>query len=174
MQAAWDGKPRLSIWLSAVCNVPADPYYQAVARCFILTNLSIRRLIPSRLNHHRANMSPGNLAERLKAPIRKSTSEPGLSAIAACWKLGLIGDVKEMLAALLPSLSDHMDRRLDACLADYAKARKSLDALAESGHTSQTIHPQYVRAFSARLQLTMRSSPVTSGRRRPGLRANSR
>jgi len=60
-------------------------------------------------------------------------------------ELGLVGDIRETLAALLPCLSEHTDRRhLDACLADYAKARKSLDALAESGPTSQTIHPQYV------------------------------
>jgi pyruvate dehydrogenase (quinone) len=60
-------------------------------------------------------------------------------------ELGLVGDIKETLAALLTSLSEHTDRRhLDACLADYAKARKSLNALAESGPASQTIHPQYV------------------------------
>jgi len=60
-------------------------------------------------------------------------------------ELGLVGDIKETLAALLPGLSEHTDRRhLDACLADYAKARQGLDALAESGPTSPTIHPQYV------------------------------
>src|SRR5690606_12818946 len=31
-EAAWDGKPRLHIWLSATCGVPPDLYHQAVSR----------------------------------------------------------------------------------------------------------------------------------------------
>jgi predicted P-loop ATPase len=35
LQAAWDREPRLSIWLSACCGVPCDPYHQAVGRNII-------------------------------------------------------------------------------------------------------------------------------------------
>jgi len=35
LQAAWDGKPRLAVWLSATCGVPCDPYHQAVGRNII-------------------------------------------------------------------------------------------------------------------------------------------
>jgi pyruvate dehydrogenase (quinone) len=49
-------------------------------------------------------------------------------------ELGLVGDVKETLGELLPRLAEHTDSaHLDAAVADYRKARKSLDALAESG-----------------------------------------
>ena len=59
--------------------------------------------------------------------------------------LGLVGDVKTTLKALLPKLTEHKDTsHLDQALADYRKARKALDALAESGPNSSIIHPQYV------------------------------
>ncbi|MGC1333252.1 ubiquinone-dependent pyruvate dehydrogenase, partial [Pseudomonas sp.] len=59
--------------------------------------------------------------------------------------LGLIGDVKHTLQQLLPRLAEHTDHtHLDQALADYAKARRDLDNLAESGPGSSTIHPQYV------------------------------
>jgi pyruvate dehydrogenase (quinone) len=59
--------------------------------------------------------------------------------------LGLVGDVKTTLKALLPKLTEHKDTsHLDQALADYSKARKALDALAESGPNSSIIHPQYV------------------------------
>jgi hypothetical protein len=35
LQAAWDGTPRLSIWLSRACSVPCDLYHQAVSRNII-------------------------------------------------------------------------------------------------------------------------------------------
>ena len=59
--------------------------------------------------------------------------------------LGLIGTVKDTLAALEPLLQEKTRRRhLDACVDHYQKARKELDDLAvgEPGHTP--IHPQYV------------------------------
>jgi pyruvate dehydrogenase (quinone) len=58
--------------------------------------------------------------------------------------LGLVGDVRETIAALLPRLIVKADRRhLDRSLAHYRKARKGLDDLAveESG---KHIHPQFV------------------------------
>lgn len=60
-------------------------------------------------------------------------------------KLGLIGDVRHTLQQLLPRLHERTDTtHLDTALADYAKTRKDLDNLAESGPNSSTIHPQYV------------------------------
>src|ERR1022692_4618813 len=59
--------------------------------------------------------------------------------------LGLIGTVKDTLAALEPLLQEKTQRtHLDACVDHYQKARKELDELAvgEPGHTP--IHPQYV------------------------------
>ncbi len=67
-------------------------------------------------------------------------------------ELGLIGNVKETIAALLPALKAKPDRRfLDAALAHYAKARKGLDDLAESGPHSTIIHPQYVTRLASEL-----------------------
>ncbi len=60
-------------------------------------------------------------------------------------KLGVIGDVRHTLQQLLPRLAERTDTaHLDTALADYAKTRKDLDNLAESGPNSATIHPQYV------------------------------
>lgn len=60
-------------------------------------------------------------------------------------ELGLIGGVRETIEGLLPQLADRTDaRHLDAALAHYKKARADLDALAESGPASDTIHPQYL------------------------------
>jgi len=67
-------------------------------------------------------------------------------------ELGLLGDVKATLEMLLPQLDEKRDAtHLEACLADYAKARKNLDKLAESGPTSKVIHPQYVAKLASEL-----------------------
>jgi pyruvate dehydrogenase (quinone) len=67
-------------------------------------------------------------------------------------ELGLVGDVKETLNALLPRLAEHADgAHLEAAVADYRKARKNLDALAESGPNSAIIHPQYVTRMVSEL-----------------------
>lgn len=66
--------------------------------------------------------------------------------------LGLLGNVKETIAALLPTLAEKTDRRhLDAALADYRHARADLDALAESGPDSTQIHPQYLSRLVSEL-----------------------
>ncbi|KQM70212.1 ubiquinone-dependent pyruvate dehydrogenase [Xylophilus sp. Leaf220] len=61
--------------------------------------------------------------------------------------MGLVGDVKTTLEALLPRLSQKPDRgHLEACLKHYSKARAGLDELAApptDGAASQ-IHPQQV------------------------------
>ncbi len=59
--------------------------------------------------------------------------------------LGLIGTVKDTMAALMPLLQEKTQRaQLDACVDHYQRARKGLDDLAvcEPGHTP--IHPQFV------------------------------
>ena len=67
-------------------------------------------------------------------------------------ELGLLGNVKDTLGSLLPQLDEKRDTaHLDACLADYAKARKNLDKLAESGPNSKIIHPQYVAKLASEL-----------------------
>ena len=59
--------------------------------------------------------------------------------------LGLIGNVKDTLEALLPMLDDKADRSyLDLCLRHYKEARKGLDDLAIGEPGSSPLHPQYV------------------------------
>ncbi len=67
-------------------------------------------------------------------------------------ELGVLGDLQLTLKALLPLLSEKADTsHLDGARADYAKARKGLDALAESNVKSTTIHPQYVTRLISEL-----------------------
>ena len=58
--------------------------------------------------------------------------------------LGLVGDAKTTLRALLPKLTQHEDdRHLKAAREHYAKTRKGLDELATAGSGARS-HPQYV------------------------------
>jgi len=60
-------------------------------------------------------------------------------------ELGLLGDVKETLAALLPRVNVKEEAgHLEDALANYARARKDLDSLADVAPNSRTVHPQYV------------------------------
>jgi pyruvate dehydrogenase (quinone) len=66
--------------------------------------------------------------------------------------LGLLGDIRQTLLALEPHLVEKTDSKyLDAALTHYKKARKDLDALAESGPSSTVIHPQYVTRLVSEL-----------------------
>jgi pyruvate dehydrogenase (quinone) len=66
--------------------------------------------------------------------------------------LGLIGDVRETLQSLLPSIPEKIDSsHLDAALAHYKKAREGLDKLAEPKEGSKLIHPQYVTQLVSEL-----------------------
>ncbi|HTD55646.1 MAG TPA: thiamine pyrophosphate-dependent enzyme, partial [Silvibacterium sp.] len=59
--------------------------------------------------------------------------------------LGLIGNVKDTLEALIPMLDDKTDRsHLDLCLRHYKEARKGLDELASGEPGQSPLHPQYV------------------------------
>jgi len=58
--------------------------------------------------------------------------------------LGLVGDTKTTLRALLPKLAAHEDQRyLQAAREHYARERKALDELAIAGSGPRS-HPQYV------------------------------
>jgi pyruvate dehydrogenase (quinone) len=66
--------------------------------------------------------------------------------------LGLLGTVKDTLQDVLPALGEKTDSsHLNDALIDYKKARKDLDALAESGPQSKLIHPQYVTRLVSEL-----------------------
>ena len=59
--------------------------------------------------------------------------------------LGLVGGVRETLAALLPLLKTKTDAtHLDDAVTHYIKARKSLDELATGVPGRRPIHPQYL------------------------------
>ncbi|ARP82286.1 pyruvate oxidase [Bordetella genomosp. 8] len=59
--------------------------------------------------------------------------------------LGLVGTVKETVAALLPRVQRKTQRRfLDNALKHYADARKDLDSLATPSAPGRPIHPQYL------------------------------
>ena len=59
--------------------------------------------------------------------------------------LGLVGDVKDTIDALLPRLKSKRDRKhLERSLEHYRKARASLDSLAVNDHDRTPVHPQYV------------------------------
>jgi pyruvate dehydrogenase (quinone) len=66
--------------------------------------------------------------------------------------LGLLGTVRDTLEAVLPAIKEKTDSsHLGDALADYKKARKELDVLAESGPNSTRIHPQYVMRLVSEL-----------------------
>ncbi|MGF6725382.1 pyruvate dehydrogenase (quinone) [Paraburkholderia sp. GAS41] len=59
--------------------------------------------------------------------------------------LGLVGTVKETVAALLPKLTRKTERRfIDNARKHYASARKGLDDLATPAGPGRPIHPQYL------------------------------
>lgn len=66
--------------------------------------------------------------------------------------IGVVGDVGDTIAALLPRLKPKRERAfLDAALAHYGKARADLDKLAENKPGSGKIHPQYVARLLSEL-----------------------
>src|SRR6266404_6165870 len=73
------------------------------------------------------DIRPGNLGRR--APL----------------DLGIVGDVKATLTALMPKLREKTDSaHLTQAQQHYHKARKNLDALAQAGAGKSLIHPQQV------------------------------
>ncbi|PRX26869.1 pyruvate dehydrogenase (quinone) [Paraburkholderia sp. BL18I3N2] len=63
-------------------------------------------------------------------------------------KLGLVGDVKATLQALMPRLKHKSDRRfLENARKHYADTRKDLDDLARPSAPGRAIHPQYLTSI---------------------------
>jgi len=59
--------------------------------------------------------------------------------------LGLCGNVKDTIEALMPYLTEkHDSKHLDKYVADYSKVRKGLDNLATGKTGKQPIHPQFL------------------------------
>jgi thiamine pyrophosphate-dependent acetolactate synthase large subunit-like protein len=66
--------------------------------------------------------------------------------------LGLLGNVKDTLDAMLPSIREKTDSsHLSEALIDYKRTRRDLDALSESGPNSGIIHPQHVTRIVSEL-----------------------
>ena len=67
-------------------------------------------------------------------------------------ELGLAGDVKETLAALLPHLEEKSDSsHLDASLEHYRKARARLDRHVKAVDGKRPIHPEYLTALASEI-----------------------
>lgn len=66
--------------------------------------------------------------------------------------LGLVGDIRETLRALLSALQDKKENsHLEACLDHYKKSRKDLDDLATGTPGKTPIHPQYLARMVSEL-----------------------
>ncbi|MDF2604159.1 MAG: pyruvate dehydrogenase [Sphingomonas sp.] len=80
-----------------------------------------------------------------KARIAQIDRDPSALGRRAQLALGIVGDVGETIAALVPKLKPGRDRSfLEAARAHYAKARAGLDDLATPSKPGQPIHPQYL------------------------------
>src|SRR5258708_40328677 len=105
--------------------------YEAMKRCDTLVILGsdfpYRQFFPENARIAQVDLRPEALGNR--CPL----------------DLGLIGSVGDTLDALLPAIQAKSDAsHLEEALADYHKARRELDALAETRGASNQIHPQYV------------------------------
>jgi pyruvate dehydrogenase (quinone) len=62
-------------------------------------------------------------------------------------ELGVVGNIKDAVAALLPRIGPRTDRKfLDDCLAQHAKVVEALDRHATNNHSGK-IHPQYLASL---------------------------
>jgi len=105
--------------------------YHAMLDCDTLlmlgTDFPYRQFYPTRAKVAQVDLRPENLGRRTRLD------------------LGLVGDVRPTIAALLPKLKVKADRsHLDGALANYRKAREGLDDLATGKAGRKPIHPQYV------------------------------
>lgn len=80
-----------------------------------------------------------------KARVIQIDRDPSALGRRATLTQGLVGDVGETIAALLPTLRERKDRGfLDSALSHYRKAREALDDLAAPSAAGRPIHPQYL------------------------------
>jgi pyruvate dehydrogenase (quinone) len=105
--------------------------YAAMHACDMLlmlgTDFPYKQFLPTDARIAQIDIRPENLGRRCKLD------------------LGLVGDVRATIEALLPKLEEKKDRGfLDQSLAHYRDARKGLDDLARGTPGRPPIHPQYL------------------------------
>lgn len=105
--------------------------YHAMENCDTLLMLGsdfpYRNFYPARARIVQVDVDPSQLGKR--APLA----------------LGLVGDVGETIAAVLPRLAPRTDRQfLEAARRHYARARAGLDQLERPSPKGTPIHPQYL------------------------------
>lgn len=83
-----------------------------------------------------------------KAKILQIDSNPAALGRHAQIDLGVLGDTKHTLDALLPLISDDRSaKHLENSLKSYKEARKGLDDLANGKTSHNLIHPQYLASL---------------------------
>lgn len=105
--------------------------YAAMHACDVLlmlgTDFPYKQFLPTDTKIVQVDIRPQNLGRR------------------ANLALGVVGDVSETIAALLPKLQPKQDRlHLDDALTQYRHAREGLDDLAQGTPGRKPIHPQYL------------------------------
>jgi pyruvate dehydrogenase (quinone) len=79
------------------------------------------------------------------AAVIQVDRDPGQLGKRVPLALGVVGDVRETVQALLPVVPRREDRSfLESARAHYAKARKGLDDLARPAGEGRPVHPQYL------------------------------
>lgn len=87
-----------------------------------------------------------------QARIIQVDRDPAQLGKRAALTLGVVGDVRETIAALLPRLGRNDDRRFLTRACDhYADARKGLDELATPDKPGRPVHPQYIARLVSEL-----------------------
>jgi hypothetical protein len=115
-------------------NDPADRFFVRLLR-----HDRLRRAAHAR---HRLPVS-AVLSERRGARIAQIDIRPEHIGRRTPMDLGLVGDVKETLRALLPRLKNN-DAHLKLAQRHYVKARSELDDLAKTSLRRGIIHPQQI------------------------------
>jgi len=105
--------------------------YAAMHACDLLlmlgTDFPYKQFFPTDCQVAQIDIRPENLGRRCRLD------------------LGLVGDIRLTIEALLPLLNAKNERRhLDNAIAHYKKAREGLDALAQGTPGRKPIHPQYL------------------------------
>jgi pyruvate dehydrogenase (quinone) len=105
--------------------------YAAMHACDMLlmlgTDFPYKQFLPTDCQVAQIDIRPENLGRRCRLD------------------LGIVGDVRLTIEALLPLLKPKAERRhLDDAIAHYKRAREGLDALAKGTPGRKPIHPQYV------------------------------
>ncbi len=105
--------------------------YAAMNACDVLlmlgTDFPYKQFMPADAKVAQVDIRPENLGRRCKLD------------------LGLVGDIKATITALLPKLTVKTERKhLDDAISHYGKARAGLDELAKGTPGRKPIHPQYL------------------------------